>query len=184
MKKMKITRIQKTQEDQSKEKLEKRIEYTYESSNSKISRSESLIVVCSYDTSFGLDVPEEVKSSAHFRFFSTPWAADSARGGDNVESLPSREPSSLSPSWLSLASGALESAGRVQRWWVLLQEEEGEKPKIDGSTKNSTNQTSATYRTKRKQESEFFCWVASRVPLVKGAWSRRKGPDKSEFPFS
>jgi hypothetical protein len=59
-------------EDQKKENLEKRIEYTYESSNSNISRSEPLIVVCSCGTSFRLDVPEEGKSFMHFRFLSAP----------------------------------------------------------------------------------------------------------------
>jgi hypothetical protein len=59
-------------QDQKKENLEKRIEYTYESRNSKISRSEPLTVVSSCGTSFGLDVPEEVKSSMCFRFFSAP----------------------------------------------------------------------------------------------------------------
>jgi phosphoserine aminotransferase len=66
----KITRIQKKKKDQEKQNLEKRIEYTYESSNSKISRSEPFTVVCSCGTSFGLDVPKEVKSSTHFCFFS------------------------------------------------------------------------------------------------------------------
>jgi hypothetical protein len=65
--------------------------------------TKSLEVVYSRGTSFGLDVPEEAKSSVRFHFFSAPWASDSVRGGDKVESLP--------PSWFSQASGASESAG-------------------------------------------------------------------------
>jgi hypothetical protein len=70
--KKKINQMQEKKNDQKKGNFEKRCEYTYESSNSKISRSEPLTAVCSGGTSFGLDVPEEVKSSARFRFFSAP----------------------------------------------------------------------------------------------------------------
>jgi hypothetical protein len=66
----KMTQIQKMEKDQGN--LETRCEYTYESSNSKISRSEPLTAICSGGTSFELDVPEEVKSSVCFRFFSAP----------------------------------------------------------------------------------------------------------------
>jgi hypothetical protein len=66
----KITRIQKKKKDQGNSVT--RCEYTYESSNSKISRLEPVIAICSRGTSFALDVPEEVKSSVHFRFFSAP----------------------------------------------------------------------------------------------------------------
>jgi hypothetical protein len=66
----KITRIQKKKKDQGNSAT--RCEYTYESSNSNISRSEPVTAICSGGTSFGLDVPEEVKSSVRFRFFSAP----------------------------------------------------------------------------------------------------------------
>jgi hypothetical protein len=79
-----------------------------------------------------LDVPEEVNSSVRFCFLSATWVSNSVSGGDGVESLLSREPSTSSPSWLSLASGALDSAGagsalrghssgrggrEVKNWW-------------------------------------------------------------------
>jgi hypothetical protein len=73
----------------------------------------------------------------HFRFFSALWASHSARGGDNMESLASKETSAPSPSWFSQASGASELAGWLQHWWVLPREEEGVKPKIGGPTKNA-----------------------------------------------
>jgi hypothetical protein len=47
----------------------------------------SLKVVYSRGTSFGLDVPEEVKSSMRFCFFFAPWASDSARRQSGVASL-------------------------------------------------------------------------------------------------
>jgi hypothetical protein len=61
-----------TGEYQNKEIVGHDSQITYESSNSNIVGIESLEVVCSCSKSFGLDVPEEVKSSMHFRFFSTP----------------------------------------------------------------------------------------------------------------
>jgi hypothetical protein len=70
-----------------------------------------LETICSCGTSFGLDVPEEVKSSRRFRFLYEPWTSDSAWGGDKVESLSSKELSTPSLSRFSKASGASESAG-------------------------------------------------------------------------
>jgi hypothetical protein len=67
--KKKITRIQEKEKINIK-KIWRR--YTYESSNSNISRVEPLEVVCSCGTSFGLDVLEEVRSFMRFRFFSAP----------------------------------------------------------------------------------------------------------------
>jgi hypothetical protein len=93
--KRKIIRVQE-KEKINRKKIQRR--YTYESCNSKISRPEPLEVVSSCGTSFRLDVPEEVRSSVHFCFFSAPWFSDSASGGDKVESLPSREPLASSPS--------------------------------------------------------------------------------------
>jgi hypothetical protein len=66
----KITRIQKKKKDRGN--LATRCENTYESSNSKISRSEPLTVICFGGISFGLDVPEEVKYFVRFHFFSAP----------------------------------------------------------------------------------------------------------------
>jgi hypothetical protein len=34
-----------------------------------------------------------------------------------------------------------------------------------------------------KQESEIFLQIASHVPVARGAWSRRMGPDKLELLF-
>jgi hypothetical protein len=50
-----------TEEDQNKETVGNNS--SYESSNSNMVGTESLEVVCSYGTSFGLYVPEEVGSS-------------------------------------------------------------------------------------------------------------------------
>jgi hypothetical protein len=62
--------IQFKRRSKDKGNLEKRCENTYESSNPKISRLEPSTTVCSWGTSFGLDVPKEVKSFMRFRFFS------------------------------------------------------------------------------------------------------------------
>jgi hypothetical protein len=83
-----------------------------------------------------LDVFEEVTSSRHFRFFSEPSASDSAKGGDKVESLPSREPSAPSPSYFSKVSGALESVGAISAA-IVPSSGRGEivKPEIGDPTK-------------------------------------------------
>jgi hypothetical protein len=61
-----------TGEVQNKEIVGNNSQITHESSNSNIVGTKSLELVCSCGTSFGLDVPEEVKSSMHFRFFPAP----------------------------------------------------------------------------------------------------------------
>jgi hypothetical protein len=56
------------------------------------------------------------------------------------------------------------------------------KPKIGGPTKNANYRASTTHSS-RKKDSEIFVRIASRVPVARGASSRRQWPDTQELLF-
>jgi hypothetical protein len=82
---------------------------THESKASKSSSSSSR-AEASPATFLWAEVLKERSSLTHFLFLSRPRSSESAGGGDVVELVLSSESSVSSPSWLSSASGASDTA--------------------------------------------------------------------------